>query len=113
MTTKVLRKNDFEFIVASNDHGEASGSLYIDDGESLVQAASTQVKMSFKKGKLDLSGGFGFKTGDDRKASLSDCRGPAGEELHQEQHIVTKGAPFLAPDLAALNGQPRVSLSTG
>jgi alpha-glucosidase len=63
MTTKALRKNDFEFIVASNDHGEASGSLYIDDGESLVQAASTQVKMSFKKGKLDVSGSFGFATG--------------------------------------------------
>ena len=63
MTTKALRKNDFEFIVASNNHGEASGSLYIDDGESLVQAASTQVKMSFNKGKLDVSGNFGFTTG--------------------------------------------------
>ena len=60
MTMKALRKNDFEFIVASNDHGEASGSLYIDDGESLVQAASTQVEISFKKGKLDVSGTFGF-----------------------------------------------------
>jgi len=47
--TKALRKNDFEFIVAPNDGGEASGSLYIDDGESLVQAASTRVEMSFKK----------------------------------------------------------------
>ena len=63
MTTKALRRNDFEFIVAPSDHGEASGSLYIDDGESLVQAASTQVKMSFKKGKLDVSGSFGFATG--------------------------------------------------
>jgi len=63
MTTKALRKNDFEFIVAPNVHGEASGSLYIDDGESIVQAASTQVKMSFKNGKLDVSGSFGFATG--------------------------------------------------
>ena len=63
MTTKALRKNDFEFIVAPNTHGEASGSLYIDDGESIDQAASTQVKMSFKNGKLDVSGNFGFATG--------------------------------------------------
>ena len=63
MTTKALRKNDFEFIVAPNDHGEASGSLYIDDGESIVQAVSTRVKMSFKNGELDVSGSFGFATG--------------------------------------------------
>ena len=63
MTTKALRKNDFEFIVAPNVHGEASGSLYIDDGESIVQAASTQLKMLFKNGKLDVSGSFGFATG--------------------------------------------------
>ncbi|KIM49885.1 glycoside hydrolase family 31 protein [Hebeloma cylindrosporum] len=63
MTTKALRKNDFEFIVAPNNDGEASGSLYIDDGESVVQTASTRVKMSFKNRKLDVSGNFGFATG--------------------------------------------------
>jgi alpha-glucosidase len=63
MTTKALRKNNFEFIVAPNDHGEASGSLYIDDGELLVQTTSMRVKLSFKNGKLDVSGSFGFATG--------------------------------------------------
>jgi alpha-glucosidase len=63
MTTKALRKKDFEFVVAPNARGEASGSLYIDDGESLVQAASTQVEMAFMNGKLDVWGSFGFATG--------------------------------------------------
>ena len=61
MTTTALRKKDFEFIVAPDVHGEASGSLYIDDGESIKPDSSTDVKLEFKNGKLEMRGDFGFK----------------------------------------------------
>ncbi|KAH9477307.1 putative alpha/beta-glucosidase agdC [Psilocybe cubensis] len=63
MTTIELRKTDFELVVAPNARGEASGSLYIDDGESLVVTSSTNVKFAFSNGKLDVSGRFGYRTG--------------------------------------------------
>lgn len=63
MTTTAVRKNDFEFIVAPDIQGEAFGTLYIDDGESIAPASSTNVKLEFKDGKLDVWGDFGFSTG--------------------------------------------------
>jgi alpha-glucosidase len=61
MTTTALRKKDFEFIVAPDIQGEASGSLYIDDGESINPASFTNVNLRFKDGKLEISGVFGYK----------------------------------------------------
>ncbi|KAH9483447.1 putative alpha/beta-glucosidase agdC [Psilocybe cubensis] len=66
MTTTELRKQDFEFVVAPDARtGQASGKLYIDDGETVSPPASatTQVKMAFNGGRLDVSGTFGFDTG--------------------------------------------------
>lgn len=63
MTTTALRETDFEFIVAPGTDGCASGSLYMDDGVSITPASSTEVTMSYSKGKLEVQGSFGFKTG--------------------------------------------------
>lgn len=66
MTTTELRKQDFEFVVAPDAlTGQASGKLYVDDGETISPpvAATTQVKMAFNGGRLDVSGAFGFDTG--------------------------------------------------
>ena len=63
MTTTALRKNDFEIIVAPNASGEASGQLYFDDGESLVQKSSTNVKFKYKDQKLVVSGHFDYPLG--------------------------------------------------
>ena len=60
MTTTALRKKDFEFIVAPDIQGEASGSLYIDDGESIAPASFTDVNLRFKDGKLEIWGVFGY-----------------------------------------------------
>ncbi|KAH8100347.1 alpha-glucosidase [Cristinia sonorae] len=62
MTTTQLRKTDFELVVAPGTDGKASGSLYLDDGVSIVQEATTEVEFDFKKGKLTVSGKFGFPT---------------------------------------------------
>ena len=63
MTTTALRKNDFEIIVAPNTLAEASGQLYFDDGESLVQTSSTLVKFEYKGQKLVVSGSFDYPLG--------------------------------------------------
>lgn len=63
MTTTELRKKDFEIVVAQNAKGEATGSLYIDDGVSLVQKTATEVQFQFTKNKLTTKGHFRFTTG--------------------------------------------------
>lgn len=60
MTTTALRKKDFEFIVAPDTQGEASGTLYLDDGESITPASFTDVNLRFKDGKLKMWGVFGY-----------------------------------------------------
>ena len=63
MTTTALRKKDFEFIVAPDTQGEASGTLYIDDGESITPDSYTDVDLRFKNGKLKMWGVFGYESG--------------------------------------------------
>lgn len=63
MLTTELRKQDYQFVVAPGTNGEASGSLYVDDGESITPSSMTEATMSFMSGKLTVSGKFGYKTG--------------------------------------------------
>jgi alpha-glucosidase len=62
MTTKALRDNDFELLVAPDANGKASGTLYLDDGESLVQAGTSEITFSWDGSKIKMSGTFGFST---------------------------------------------------
>lgn len=63
MTTAELRKTDFELVVAPDASGAASGALYVDDGVSIAQPHTTNVNFDFKKGKLTVTGKFGFDLG--------------------------------------------------
>lgn len=63
MTTTQLRKTDFEFVVAPDLHDEASGNLYVDDGESITQKSTTEVSMKYKSGTLAVTGQFGYALG--------------------------------------------------
>jgi alpha-glucosidase len=62
MTTKALRDNDFELLVAPDANGKASGTLYLDDGESLVQAGTSEIQFSWDGTKIKMAGTFGFST---------------------------------------------------
>ncbi|KAK0210069.1 alpha-glucosidase [Desarmillaria ectypa] len=62
MTTTELREKDFEFVVAPHADGTAAGKLYLDDGKSIEQAATTEVTMSFANSKLNISGKYGYDT---------------------------------------------------
>ena len=63
MTTTALRQNNFELIVAPDIYGQASGSLYIDDGESITPASYTFVNLTFSNGTLEVKGDFGYSPG--------------------------------------------------
>lgn len=62
MTTTELRDKDFELIVAIGTDGTARGELYLDDGVSIDQAATTQVEFKYAKGVFTLSGTFEYPT---------------------------------------------------
>ncbi|KAH7104644.1 glycoside hydrolase family 31 protein [Auriculariales sp. MPI-PUGE-AT-0066] len=62
-TTTALRKVDYHIVVAPKADGTASGSLFVDDGESLVQRGTTSVSFKYSKGTLKVSGHFGYKLG--------------------------------------------------
>ncbi|KAK4904967.1 hypothetical protein LTR49_025674 [Elasticomyces elasticus] len=53
-TTTDLRKEDFSIVIAPSLNGTASGSLYLDDGVSIEQAATSYIEFSY-----DASGHFG------------------------------------------------------
>jgi alpha-glucosidase len=63
MTTTELRATDFEFLVAPDANGTATGSLYVDDGVSIVQNQTTNVEMAFANGTLSVNGSFGYEVG--------------------------------------------------
>lgn len=46
LTTYAARRNDWALLVALDGQGAATGSLYVDDGESLVQNATLNVAFS-------------------------------------------------------------------
>ena len=62
-TTTAMRAKDFDFIVAPGTDDKAKGSLYVDDGVSIVQEQTTNVEMDFADDKLCVYGSFGFDVG--------------------------------------------------
>lgn len=62
MTTTALRTEDFEFWIAPGDDGGAFGTLYLDDGESLVQNRTSEISLRFDGQTIKIEGSFGFKT---------------------------------------------------
>lgn len=60
MSTTELRTKDFTLLIAPDRNGTASGQLYIDDGVSLEQNATTLVRFAYADGKLVIEGEFGF-----------------------------------------------------
>ena len=62
-TTAALRTRDFELLVAPDADGRARGSLYLDDGVSLVQPAGvTDAEFVYADGVLTAQGSFAFRT---------------------------------------------------
>ncbi|KAK0932413.1 hypothetical protein LTR29_016016 [Friedmanniomyces endolithicus] len=63
-TTTELRKQDFSIVIAPGLDGTASGNLYLDDGDSIDQPATTYIDFSYhNNGKFVMTGDFGYDTG--------------------------------------------------
>ncbi|KAI9932221.1 hypothetical protein ASPWEDRAFT_110472 [Aspergillus wentii DTO 134E9] len=60
MTTTELRKKSFELIIAPGLNGTASGSLYLDDGDSLEQASTLEAQFKYSDGVLHIDGHFDY-----------------------------------------------------
>lgn len=61
-TTKELREEDFELIIAPGKDGRAFGTLYLDDGESIEQEATSEIEFTFEDNTISADGSFGFQT---------------------------------------------------
>lgn len=63
-TTAQLRELDFELVVAPDAHGRASGRLYLDDGESIAPAATSEISFAYnaQSKHVVVSGTFGYPT---------------------------------------------------
>lgn len=62
ITTAELREKPFEIVVAVGKNGTASGSLYLDDGESLQQSATSFIQFNYQDGLLTANGTFDYQT---------------------------------------------------
>ncbi|KAK2762250.1 hypothetical protein FQN54_001260 [Arachnomyces sp. PD_36] len=63
MTTAELRTKDFNLIIAPDANGEAKGSLYLDDGISIEQDATSEIEFKYSEGKLSVEGKFDYDAG--------------------------------------------------
>lgn len=56
---------DFELLVAPDKEGRAKGELYLDDGDSLVQQATSEIQFWFDRATeiLEMNGTFGYDAG--------------------------------------------------
>ncbi|BCR86771.1 putative alpha-glucosidase [Aspergillus chevalieri] len=59
-TTTELRKKGFELIIAPGLDGAASGSLYLDDGDSLEQPKTSEIEFEYRDGELKIGGKFEY-----------------------------------------------------
>ncbi|KAJ4356810.1 uncharacterized protein N0V89_004847 [Didymosphaeria variabile] len=61
-TTTEVRKKDFVLLVAVNATNQASGALYLDEGDAVEQPETSMINFSYDNGKLSVEGTFGYKT---------------------------------------------------
>lgn len=60
-TTTELRKQPFDLVICLDREGNAEGSLYLDDGDSLEQAHTSEISFKYHNGVLKVSGKFDFQ----------------------------------------------------
>ncbi|KAK2776239.1 hypothetical protein FQN53_002770 [Emmonsiellopsis sp. PD_33] len=78
MTTKALREKPFNIVIAPDLSGKASGSLYLDDGESLEQEHTTEVQFSYSDGRFKMEGEFDYEAIKSLKIESISVLGHAG-----------------------------------
>lgn len=62
-TTTALRTNDFSIVIAPGLSGSASGTLYLDDGDSLVQQSTSNIALTYGDSDFKMTGTYGYNMG--------------------------------------------------
>jgi alpha-glucosidase len=62
-TTTELRKKGFNIVVAPGLDGTASGSLYLDDGDSIEQPNTSVITFSYANGQFSMTGTYSYDAG--------------------------------------------------
>jgi alpha-glucosidase len=62
-TTTALRTKGFNIVVAPDLDGNAVGSLYLDDGVSVVQDTVSEIDFKYENGKFRMTGSFEYDSG--------------------------------------------------
>lgn len=120
MTTAQLRTRNFNFVVAPGLDGTATGTLYMDDGISLTQAAVSSIGLTYKGGLLSTSGSFGFNpnvvistiTLLGASATMSGGTPPAGFSGHTGSVVFNSTAQTLTSTINAPLTKP-ISVQMG
>jgi alpha-glucosidase len=69
-TTTQLRRQPFQLVIAPGAEGRATGTLYLDDGVSLIQDSTTLIAFAYADGVLRMTGSYGFEAGVDIESLL-------------------------------------------
>lgn len=77
-TTTEVRKQPFHLIVALDREGKAEGSLYLDDGDSIEQEATSHINFKYEDGELAITGDFGYTAEDNSIESITVLGGESG-----------------------------------
>lgn len=70
-TTTQLRTKDFELLIAPDSDGFAEGELYLDDGESLIQNSTSDIRFKYDGNVLQMRGTFGYDPGTVKIATIT------------------------------------------
>ncbi|KAK3710118.1 hypothetical protein LTR37_010549 [Vermiconidia calcicola] len=70
-TTTDVRQQPFRVLIAPDRKGKATGSLYLDDGDSIKQPATSHINFSYNGGELKVTGQFGYQSEDSRIVAVT------------------------------------------
>ena len=83
-TTTDLRKKNFSVVIAPGLDGTATGSLYLDDGVSLVQETTSYIDFYYTdKGVFSMQGSFGYDSGIFIESVIV-----LGDDLGSDKHLL-------------------------
>jgi alpha-glucosidase len=78
LTTTEVRTKPFHLIVAPDRDGKAKGTLYLDDGDSIEQPATSEIEFEYADGVLTVSGSFEYTAEDARVSAVKILGGEDG-----------------------------------
>lgn len=81
MTTTEVRTKNFHLVIAPGLENTASGTLYLDDGDSLVQQSTNNVRFTYANGVFTMAGNFRYSPGNViiEKITLLSSKGKSKE----------------------------------